>query len=190
MCIHGVIRGKYCSSCVSKRLAERKEKGLCKSCPQQAVRGKTQCAKHAKKGREDIRRHYQRNPKKRAAVSARWRKEHPERWKEIADKSRRTESSRFSRAKSSAKRLKRLWFLSKEEYRSLIENNCTYCNGPLPGTGSGLDRIDNKRGYEVGNVLPCCTDCNQLRGDRLSVEETCLLVRYLLSIRKFGIVNS
>lgn len=32
--------------------------------------------------------------------------------------------------------------------------------------------MDNAKGYEVDNVVSCCGDCNSLRGDRLSPDET------------------
>jgi hypothetical protein len=61
--------------------------------------------------------------------------------------------------------------LSRQEYCQIVEPNCcTYCFGPLPNYG-GLDRIDNSRGYEPGNVVPCCTDCNRIRGCALTHEE-------------------
>jgi hypothetical protein len=30
---------------------------------------------------------------------------------------------------------------------------------------NGLDRIDNSRGYDIYNILPCCKRCNQARND-------------------------
>ena len=35
---------------------------------------------------------------------------------------------------------------------------CHYCGCEIEVTG--LDRKDNNKGYEVGNVVPCCWDCN------------------------------
>jgi hypothetical protein len=29
---------------------------------------------------------------------------------------------------------------------------------------NGLDRVDNARGYESGNVVPCCDPCNRMKG--------------------------
>ena len=28
----------------------------------------------------------------------------------------------------------------------------------------GLDRVDNSRGYQADNVVPCCADCNYMKG--------------------------
>ena len=30
---------------------------------------------------------------------------------------------------------------------------------------NGVDRIDNSRGYEEGNVVPCCRQCNWSKRD-------------------------
>lgn len=31
---------------------------------------------------------------------------------------------------------------------------------------TGLDRVDNNRGYVKGNVVPCCWECNQKKGTK------------------------
>lgn len=33
-------------------------------------------------------------------------------------------------------------------------------------TYNGLDRVDNKRGHDVDNVVPCCLPCNKAKLDR------------------------
>ncbi len=60
---------------------------------------------------------------------------------------------------------KRVWGLSKEAFEDLITRKCHYC-GSLPMNGlNGIDRLDSSRGYEVGNVTPCCSVCNRMKGD-------------------------
>lgn len=59
--------------------------------------------------------------------------------------------------------------LTLEDYAILVSTPCTYCGGPLPATGSGLDRIENDKGYSSFNCVPCCDACNTARGDRWSV---------------------
>lgn len=59
------------------------------------------------------------------------------------------------------------------EYTKLIILPCYYCENPMPESmGTGLDRIDNDKGYHLDNVLTCCGDCNSLRMDKLTVDET------------------
>jgi hypothetical protein len=31
---------------------------------------------------------------------------------------------------------------------------------------NGLDRVDNGKGYEIDNVVPCCKECNYAKCDR------------------------
>lgn len=74
--------------------------------------------------------------------------------------------------------------LTFDEYSSLLACPCYYCEKQMPESmGTGLDRIDNSIGYKTDNVLTCCTDCNTLRMDHLTVEETKLLAITLRDFR-------
>lgn len=78
----------------------------------------------------------------------------------------------FATLRSGAMSKGKAFALTREQYVALIAcNACHYCGGELPKRGGGLDRIDNSRGYEPGNVVPCCTACNRIRGDNLTYEE-------------------
>lgn len=100
----------------------------------------------------------------------------------------KTIHSRYFQAKSQAKRRKKDFFISEEEYIVIITKECFYCNGffknPLGEKGGGLDRIDNSKGYTVDNVQSCCKFCNYLRGDRLTIEETKIAVKAIISFHK------
>jgi hypothetical protein len=52
--------------------------------------------------------------------------------------------------------------ISLEEFLKVTAQPCSYC-GEFEDY-SGLDRVDNTRGYYVGNVVPCCTFCNRMKG--------------------------
>lgn len=60
------------------------------------------------------------------------------------------------------------WTLTREEVIALVTKNCFFCDGQ-PSNGSvlitlkynGIDRLDNKKGYETANCVPCCTWCNK-----------------------------
>lgn len=66
--------------------------------------------------------------------------------------------------------------LSKEEFKKFTQQKCHYC-GIEPknickserNTGdfiyNGIDRINNKLGYEIENIVPCCKICNMLKKD-------------------------
>ena len=70
------------------------------------------------------------------------------------------------------------WSLTPDQFTTLVTSPCHYCGcAPverwLKGKmvmWSGVDRVDNTRGYEPGNVVPCCRHCNSAKGSR-SVEE-------------------
>lgn len=92
----------------------------------------------------------------------------------------RTLAGRFALARGTAKRTGRTWTIDRELFAALTSRPCTYCGGPLPETGSGLDRLDNKRGYEPDNVVPCCTICNRVRNDVFTHEEMAQVIGPLI----------
>lgn len=67
-----------------------------------------------------------------------------------------------------------VWDLTDEEFYVLTQRPCHYC-GVLPSTVycredlngdyvyTGLDRVDNSKGYSRENILPCCTRCNMAK---------------------------
>lgn len=80
---------------------------------------------------------------------------------------------RFRCAKDRAKRKSMQFTLTFEEYCSIISKPCFYSGESMEkDQGSGLDRIDNSKGYHLDNVLPSRGWCNRLRGALLSVDET------------------
>lgn len=79
--------------------------------------------------------------------------------------------------KQSAKRHKRDFFLSRDEFVAIITSDCYYC-GLRPNTEkkapntfdksflyNGIDRVDNLKGYTLENCVPCCTKCNFFKRD-------------------------
>ena len=79
---------------------------------------------------------------------------------------------RWITARSYAKHEGREWSISFEEYYQLLRQGCFYSGKSLSDeTGIGLDRIDNSKGYTLDNVLPCCGECNSIRGNKLTVDE-------------------
>lgn len=73
--------------------------------------------------------------------------------------------------------------LSLEDVLRLITGDCLYCGKPpsneIRTAGkfaingmkySGIDRVDNSRGYEVDNCVSCCGNCNKVKL-KMSAEE-------------------
>lgn len=78
--------------------------------------------------------------------------------------------------KSGAKARGFSWNLTEEQFRELTHLPCYYCgtepariwqqpktNGPY--VCNGVDRMDNSKGYKIGNVVPCCEICNRAKKD-------------------------
>jgi ribosomal protein L24E len=72
-----------------------------------------------------------------------------------------------------------------EDYLKLVESNqCHYCGGDLPPTGSGIDRKVSSDGYTLENCVPCCKVCNLIRGhDNISFEEMEFIIPILIKFR-------
>lgn len=116
-----------------------------------------------------------------------WCKNNPNKKKEQHRKYNTSLKGRFNTSKGAAKRRDKTFTLSFEEFCKIIAEPCIYCNnhlGDKSTTGSGLDRLDNSKGYEFSNVQSCCGHCNQIKGEILSVEETKAAVAAVLQIRK------
>jgi hypothetical protein len=76
----------------------------------------------------------------------------------------------------SARKRQYSFTLTIEEFRALVENPCFYCGDSrstrapsVRGTNgdyfyTGIDRTDNTMGYDLGNVRPCCKQCNIAKG--------------------------
>lgn len=84
----------------------------------------------------------------------------------------------YSSYKQSAKNRGISFSLSVDEFKVLTKGNCHFC-GSEPATKApvsrkaikatpyiynGIDRIDNTKGYEAGNMVSCCGYCNKMKG--------------------------
>ncbi len=86
------------------------------------------------------------------------------------------------------------WGLSEEEFLALSQSNCHYCGKPplqkvwrkrpTAFIYNGIDRMDNALGYSPENCVTCCGDCNKLKGDHLTHDETMAAVGAVLGVRR------
>jgi 5-methylcytosine-specific restriction endonuclease McrA len=77
----------------------------------------------------------------------------------------------YSQYKHGAKKRNLEFTLSKECIKEISSKNCYYC-GVSPKQKmnresshgeylyNGIDRLDNKKGYNIENCVPCCKQCN------------------------------
>ena len=70
------------------------------------------------------------------------------------------ERERYCRYRSSAKERHIAFNLTLDQALSLFHARCAYCGDKT----SGIDRLDNTKGYELTNVVPACTTCNYAKG--------------------------
>lgn len=86
----------------------------------------------------------------------------------------------FSRYKTQAKNRNIKFNVTLENLKPIFDSNCFYCdvkpyqkmivNGKYRVETefllyNGIDRVDNKLGYEEGNLVSCCGECNQMKMD-------------------------
>ena len=85
---------------------------------------------------------------------------------------RRTPKSRWLRARYNAGVRKKSFTLTLRTYTAIINRPCKYCGDSIANeTGSGLDRINNDKGYVARNVNPCCSSCNRRRSRSMGAKE-------------------
>lgn len=85
-----------------------------------------------------------------------------------------------------------IFLLSKNDFRKLTSGNCDYCNSTPQQSATfgyklngvyiynGIDRVDNTKGYELNNCVPCCKYCNWMKRT-LSVSEFLEHIQKILS---------
>jgi hypothetical protein len=82
----------------------------------------------------------------------------------------------YSANKRQAERAGKIFTISLEESINLYKDNCFYCNTAPSNRHqirhakrffnySGIDRIDSSMGYENGNVVSCCFNCNRAKSN-------------------------
>lgn len=72
-------------------------------------------------------------------------------------------AGKFRGYKHGAKRRGMTWNLSLQDFSQFWNAKCDYCGEQINGVG--IDRVDNSRGYEPDNCVPCCETCNEMKLD-------------------------
>jgi len=80
--------------------------------------------------------------------------------------------------KCQAKKRNFVFVLTREFFYEITQQNCFYCGKKPVQCGSrtqrrfgdylynGIDRVDNSKGYEKDNCVPCCKWCNIMKRDK------------------------
>lgn len=82
----------------------------------------------------------------------------------------------FAQYRKSAKKRGYTFRISFADFLKITQRNCYYCGGNPAALAhsskgktvyryNGLDRVHNRRGYTLNNVVPCCKTCNYAKRD-------------------------
>ena len=138
------------------------------------------------------------NKKNRAKIRIRqrkWRVLNPDKAKEMSDKQREKNrvsgALKFHKMRELAKRRGITCTWDKWEFMLWFKSQsgrCHYCGTELMAglvdrlKNFTLDRLDNDKGYEPGNIVACCGRCNMMKGSWLTAEQTLeIATRYFKS---------
>jgi hypothetical protein len=92
------------------------------------------------------------------------------------------------------------WDLTLDEYKSLVTSSCYYCGAEPHGLPhakhlrksgvrrSGIDRIENSKGYTLNNCVTCCGACNREKGALTLKEFIDLTKRRYLHLQSKGLI--
>lgn len=69
---------------------------------------------------------------------------------------------------------------------NIVNKNCFYCDTII---NVGCDRIDDKKGHLIDNVIPCCYICNVVRSNIFTVDEMKILGVHIKDILNKRIVS-
>lgn len=92
-----------------------------------------------------------------------------------------TPRAKLAGYKNSARQRGLSWELSAEQFAEHWQSPCTYCGAEIDTIG--LDRKDNAKGYEPGNVVPACITCNRMKGTQ-SYDEWVGHIRRVLKMHR------
>lgn len=75
---------------------------------------------------------------------------------------------KFKKTIKDSIRRKRKFNLTFEEYMTFWQKPCSYCNNQIDTIG--LDRVDNNKGYQLDNIVSCCSNCNYGKNNKTKEE--------------------
>lgn len=140
---------KVCKSCsLELDITEfRKKRGKCKNCEKEISR------LYGLNNKEKERKRYKEyNDKRDKKLKKQYDKEYNMKLKPA-----------YIKYKRGAKKRGYEFLLTIKEFDKITKNeNCIYCRRKYERCG--IDRICNDIGYKIGNVVPCCKDCNKMKG--------------------------
>lgn len=112
--------------------------------------------------------------RKCAENQKKWREQNPEKMIVIKQLNKNSSPHQYKIYTNRAN-VKNIEFsLTLEDFQTITNNNCFYCDEADSRGFQGIDRIDQTIGYIHGNCVPCCKMCNYMKG---SLHKTVFLNR-------------
>lgn len=97
-----------------------------------------------------FKKYYAKNRERLLRASRKWEKENYA-----------TPSVRYRSYRSRAREKSIPFQLTLDQFKTFWQLPCFYCGGEIATIG--LDRVDNSKGYEINNLVPCCIICNRMK---------------------------
>ena len=124
--------------------------------------------KHKKKRKQQRKEYYQKmkNDKKKYEEYLEkvriWNKndklKNPQKYKDYQKKKSLMPKTRWDFYKKNARNRNIKWELTYEQFMTFWQKPCYYCGTEIETIG--LDRVDNSKGYNLDNIVSCCSICN------------------------------
>jgi len=108
--------------------------------------------------------YYENNKEAIAKKFKKWQAGNRDKFAISSKKYQQSPKGKFTTYKANAKVRDIDFELSFEEFASFWQKDCHYCGGTVKSIG--LDRLDSFGKYELGNVVPCCGDCNYMKSQK------------------------
>ncbi len=102
--------------------------------------------------------YYEANPEKIKARNKAYYEANSEKIKARTKAYNKTPAGKLREYKGAAKKRGIPFLLTEEEFNSLWQLPCHYCDTEIKTIS--LDRVDNDGPYHIDNVVPCCWPCN------------------------------
>lgn len=71
--------------------------------------------------------------------------------------------------------------LTRVQFHQAVTSECYICDKDGRVEVLGIDRLDNTKGYKLGNIAGCCWDCNRMKSNMTMLE----FRRYITKISPF-----
>ena len=115
---------------------------------------------HCKECRKEEKKEYTSRPYVKEKARQRYQK-NKEEIRERTKKHYWTLNGQYHQYKKRAKKSNIEFNLTENDCIPFYKTKCRYCGNDIKGLG--IDRVDNKKGYVLENIVPCCSKCNFMK---------------------------